>query len=156
MWLVVTMQAKWSRACNVPKMFPLVSRTPRPQWLSIYFTLNVVVALRSVLALLAARLCFHDVSYPSIAFHCVRCSLLFIAIHKAMRDCMLAASCPFPVRAFLRFFSLLKSPSHPLLIPSFDSSLTVYLCHTLIGKWTYTGGRGGHTWQVHCEFFESF
>jgi len=19
-----------------------------------------------------------------------------------------------------------------------------------------TGGRGGHTWQVHCEFFESF
>jgi len=21
---------------------------------------------------------------------------------------------------------------------------------------TNTGGRGGHTWQVHCEFFESF
>ena len=32
MWLVDTLGEKWSRACNLPKMFPLVSRSPRPQW----------------------------------------------------------------------------------------------------------------------------
>jgi len=31
MWLVDTLGGKWSRACNLPKMFSLVSRAPRPQ-----------------------------------------------------------------------------------------------------------------------------
>jgi len=35
MWLVDTLGEKWSRAHNLPKMFPLVSRSPHPQcdWL---------------------------------------------------------------------------------------------------------------------------
>jgi len=33
---------------------------------------------------------------------------------------------------------------------------------SIVDRWglgsatTHTGGRGGHTWQVHCEFIESF
>ena len=36
MWLVDTLGEKWSRACNIPKMFPLVSRTPCPQCLGVW------------------------------------------------------------------------------------------------------------------------
>jgi len=41
------------------------------------------------------------------------------------------------------------TPSHDKVVPDYNRD-----DNNLQGE--FTGGRGGHTWQVNCEFFESF
>jgi len=36
------------------------------------------------------------------------------------------------------------------------SAVTGIAGHPIVTIAADTGGRGGHTWQVHCEFVESF
>ena len=73
MWLVDTLGGKWSRACNLPKMFPLVSRAPHPQ--CDYLVGNIGVRVGDNLFQVKHRECRleFDVPLSSSLFKAIKC-----------------------------------------------------------------------------------